>query len=194
MAWLVAGLVLFLGAHSVQIVAADWRRGLIRRLGEGPWKGLYALISLAGFVLVIYGYGRSHGAAPLYALPPGLLHLTFALVWLGFVCVTAANWPRNHIKQALGDPMVFGVGLWALGHLLVNATPGALALFGGFLVWAIADFVSLRRRNLVAPAIAAPASALNTALVVLVGTILAVVFAVWLHLWLIGVAPLARPG
>jgi len=191
MAWLIAGLVLFLGAHSVRIFAEDWRRGLIARLGEGGWKGLYSLVSLAGLVLIVYGYGHSRGAAALYDRPPGLLHVTFALVWLGFVCVTAANWPRNHIKQMLRDPMVFGVGLWALGHLLVNATPEALLLFGGFLVWAGADFVSLRRRGSSTAAIAGAPKVLNTALVVLVGTVLNVVFVVWLHVLLIGVSPLA---
>ncbi len=84
--------------------------------------------------------------------------------------------------------MVFGVGLWALGHLLANATPAALALFGGFLMWAIVDYVSLRGRS---PAtVAASATVLNTLLVVTVGSILAGVFALWLHRVLIGVSPL----
>lgn len=190
MPWLIAGLALFLGAHSVQIFAGTWRQDVIRRLGEGPWKGLYTLVALAGFVLIIYGYGQARDAAPLYPLPHGLMHVTFTLVWLGFIAIIAAYWPGNHIKQALGDPMVAGVGLWALGHLLANATPGALALFGSFLVWSIADYVSLRSRGPSAKRDAVPAKALNTVLVVLVGTILAGVFAIWLHKLLIGVSPL----
>ena len=191
MAWLVAGLALFLGAHSVQIFAAGWREGVIRRLGAGPWKGLYSLVSLTGFGLIIFGYGQARGAAPLYVLQPALAHLTFALVWLGFICVVAAYWPGNHIKRWLGDPMVFGVGLWALGHLLANATPPALALFGGFLVWAIADYVSLRGRTRSTLTAGAAAKVLNTVLVVIFGSILAGVFALWLHRLLIGVSPLA---
>jgi uncharacterized membrane protein len=187
MAWLIVGLALFLGAHSAQIFAAGWREEVIRRLGAGPWKGLYSLISLAGFVLIVVGYGQARSAAPLYALPPALAHLTFALVWLGFICIVAANWPGNHLKLWLGDPMVFGVGLWALGHLLANATPAALVLFGGFLIWAIADYVSLRARSTIANAAAATVT--NTALVVVAGSILAGVFALWLHRWLIGVSP-----
>ena len=187
MTWLIAGLVLFLGAHSVQIVAGGWRQAMLRRIGEGAWKGLYTLVSLTGFVMLIYGYGLSRGAAPLYVLPNGLRHLTFLLVWIAFICVVAANWPANHIKQALRDPMVFGVGLWALGHLLVNATPGALALFGAFLVWAVVDYVSLRRRG---PATFPAPKALNTVLVVITGTTFTAVFALVLHLWLIGVSPL----
>jgi uncharacterized membrane protein len=187
MAWLILGLALFLGAHSAQIFAAGLREQLVRRLGAGPWKGLYSLVSLTGFGLIIFGYGQARGGAPLYPLPPSLIHLTFVLVWLGFIGVVAAYWPGNHIKQWLGDPMVFGVGLWALGHLLANATPAALVLFGAFLVWAIADYVSLRARSAGAPALAAKVH--NTVLVVLVGTILTGVFALWLHRPLIGVSP-----
>jgi len=187
MAWLIAGLALFLGAHSVQIFAASWREGLIGRLGPGPWKGLYSLVSLAGFGLIIFGYGQARGAAPLYDLPD-VRNLAFALVWLGFIGIVAAYWPGNHIKRWLGDPMVFGVGLWAFGHLLATATPAALALFGAFLVWAIADYVSLRRRSAgMAPA---AGKALNTVLVVVTGSILTGVFVLWLHGPLIGTAPL----
>jgi uncharacterized membrane protein len=86
--------------------------------------------------------------------------------------------------------MVFGVGLWALGHLLANATPAALALFGGFLVWAIADYLSLRGRAPSTVAAAPQAKVMNTVLVVIAGSILAGVFALWLHKWLIGVSPM----
>jgi uncharacterized membrane protein len=186
MAWLVAGLALFLGAHSVQIFAAGLREGVIRRLGTGPWKGLYSLVSLTGFGLIIFGFGQARGAAPIYDLPPVLSHLAFALVPLGFICIVAAYWPSNHIKVWLGDPMVFGVGLWALGHLLANATSAALALFGAFLVWAIMDYVSLRSRS--AGAAAGAARVQNTALVFIVGLILAAGFAIGLHGPLIGVS------
>ena len=189
MAWLIAGLALFLGAHSAQIFAAGWREGLVRRLGAGPWKGLYSLVSLTGFGLIIFGYSQTRGGAPLYGLPPALTPITFALVSLGFICVVAAYWPSNHIKLWLGDPMVFGVGLWALGHLLVNATPAALALFGAFLVWAIVDYVSLRGRAS-APAAAATAKVQNTVFVFIVGSAVAGIFAIWLHKLLIGVSPL----
>ncbi|WP_028640629.1 NnrU family protein [Novosphingobium acidiphilum] len=188
MAWLIAGLVLFLGAHSVQIFAGGWRARAIARLGKGPWMGLYTLVSLAGLVLIGHGYGLTRGAAPLWMPPKGSAHATFGLVWLAFILVVAAYWPGNHIKHWLRDPMVAGVGLWALGHLLVNATPAALLLFGGFLAWAIIDFVSLRLRG--SSRGAAP-KAINTVLVVITGTVLAWVFAHVLHLWLIGVSPFA---
>ena len=188
MTWLVIGLALFLGAHSIRIFADSWRDTAIRQLGAGPWKGLYTLVSFAGFALIIVGYGETRGAVPIYVLPHGMSHATFGLVWAAFICVTAAYTPHNHIKHLLHDPMVFGVGLWALGHLLVNATPGAIILFGGFLVWAAADYLSLRKRA-VSGATAAPPKTRNTVLVVLVGTVLAGIFAHMLHAVLIGVSP-----
>lgn len=190
MIFLLLGLILFLGAHSVRIYADDFRTAFIAQRGEGPWKGLYALASLLGFGLIIFGYGQARYAAPLYILPPGLLHLTFALVPLAFILVVAANWPANHIKALIRDPMVAGVGLWAFAHLLVKASPPAIALFGGFLLWALVDFLSLRKRRSGAPMEGPPPRAINTLLVVIVGVAAGGVFAMALHKLLIGVSPM----
>ena len=190
MTLLILGLALFLGVHSVRVVADPWRAGFIARRGPGPWKGLYALLSAVGFVLIIVGYGAARGGTPLLVAGAGVRGLTYLLVWLGFVCVTAAYWPRNHIKRALGDPMVVGVGLWALGHLLVRTTPAGLALFGAFLLWAVVDYVSLRGRARAEGASVPAPSILNTVLTVVVGTIGWAVFAMLLHRLLIGVSPM----
>lgn len=187
MTLLLIGLVLFLGAHSVQVFGASWRAAMIARIGEGGWKGAYSLVSLAGLVLIVWGYGMARHGEPLYALPPGLRHLTFALVWGGFIAIQAAYTPPNHIKALLKHPMVFGVGLWALGHLLVRATPAGLVLFGGFLAWAIVDYISLRARG------ATPAGAprwSNTLIAIAVGTVSGAIFVHVLHVWLIGVSPM----
>ena len=184
---LLIGLLLFLGAHSVQVLAAPLRAGMIARIGEGGWKGAYSLVSLGGLVLIVWGYGLARHGEPLYALPPGLRHLTFALVWAGFIAIQAAHTPPNHIKRLLKHPMVFGVGLWALGHLLVRATPAGLALFGGFLAWAVVDYISLLSRG-VAPA--GPPRWSNTLIAIAVGTVSAAIFVHLLHHFLIGVSPM----
>lgn len=191
MALLILGLVVFLGAHSIQIFAGATRAGAIARLGPGRWKGLYSLVSLAGFVLIIVGYGQARASPPLYAAPGGMAPLTFLLVTVGFICLVAAYWPANHIKRLVGDPMVLGVGLWAAGHLLVLSSPAAVTLFGAFLVWAVAEFISLRVRARASPPIATTAKALNTVFVVVVGLLLAGAFIMGLHKLLIGVSPMA---
>jgi len=190
MVLLIIGLAVFLGVHSVQIFAPGSRAAFIAKRGAGPWKGLYAALSGIGFVLLIKGYADARAAPALWTRPQGAELVTAVLVLAGFILVTAAYWPRNHIKAAVKDPMVLGVGAWALGHLAVKSSAPALALFGGFLVWAVLDFISLRRRP--APSggtAAASPSLVNTAGVVVVGAALGIAFAVWGHLLLIGVRP-----
>ncbi len=187
MTLLLIGLAVFLGAHSINIFASRPRAALIARIGPGPWKGIYSIVSLAGFVLLIMGYAAARTAPPLWSPPPGAVHAAASLVLLGFILNAAAYWPGNHIKVAVRDPMVLGVLFWAGGHLLVKSSPPALALFGGFLVWAAVDFVSSRMRP-AAPAGPRP-RLVNTIGVVVLGSLLFAVFAFYLHGVLFGVRP-----
>lgn len=193
MAWLILGLVLFLGVHSVRILAPDWRAHTIERVGEGAWKGVYSLLSIAGFVLIVWGYGqaRAAGGMLVWMPPTGMRHVAALLTLLAFILLVAAYVPRNHIQRAVGHPMVIGVAIWALAHLLAVGWLHAIVLFGAFLAWAVADWLSARQRASVAPA--ESASAAMTGLTVVAGTIAWAAFAFWLHATLIGVAPIV-PG
>jgi uncharacterized membrane protein len=189
---LLLGLVLFLGAHSIRIFADGWRSAQIARLGEKPWKGLYALTSAIGFVLIIWGFGFARRAPVLLWAPPvGLRHLTFALVALAFVLIAAAYVPGNRIKSVLGHPMAAGTALWALGHLLVNGTANAVLLFAAFLVWAVASFVAGRRRDRAAGTTYPAGTVSRDAVTIVVGLVAWAVFGGFLHGWLIGVNPMA---
>jgi uncharacterized membrane protein len=189
MTTLVAGLVVFLGIHSVAIVAPGWRDRMLARFGEGGWKALYAAISIAGFLLIIWGYGDArHNPVILYA-PPLWTHYVSAVLMLPvFPLLFAAYFP-GRIKAAVKHPMLVAVMLWAIAHLISNGTLTDVLLFGGFLVWAVADRVSVNRRPLRAIR-TAPPSARNDVLVVLVGLAVYVLFAFWLHAKWIGVQPL----
>ena len=129
------GLILFLGTHSVRIFAEGWRTRTIARIGPLVWKGVYALVSIAGFVLLVRGYGAARQAsAPLY-VPPLFTHYVAGLLMLvSLVLVAAAYVPRNHIRTAVGHPMVVGVKVWAFAHLLSNGRVADVLLFGAFLV------------------------------------------------------------
>jgi uncharacterized membrane protein len=187
---LILGLVLFLGAHSVRIFADDWRMRMIRRLGEGPWKGLYSLASLAGFVLIIVGYGLTRESpVDLWTPPNGLKHLATLFTIPAFVLLVAAYVPRNAIKAKLHHPMVLGTKLWAFAHLLANGRFGDVVLFGAFLVWAILDFRAARKRDKVAGNAYPAGSAGGTIAAVVVGLAAWAVFAFWAHGAWIGVRP-----
>ncbi|MEY2951972.1 MAG: hypothetical protein RLZZ401_59 [Pseudomonadota bacterium] len=188
---LVMGLVLFLGLHSVRIVASDWRTQMVGMLGEKGYKGLYTVGSLLGLGLIVWGYGLARQAPSVVWLPPlGMRHAAALLTLVAFILVTAAYVPRNHLKARMGHPMVLGTKAWALGHLLANGNLADVLLFGGFLAWAIVDFVSLRRRDRVAGVVAPAGTTRGTGLTVLLGVVLWGVFAFALHGPLIGVQPL----
>jgi uncharacterized membrane protein len=197
MALLVLGLVLFLGTHAFTM-AREPRAALISRLGEGAYKGLYSLVSLAGVVLIVIGFGRYRAAGyiPVWDPPVWTRHLALLLVWPAFVMVVAAYVP-GRIKATLKHPMLAGVKVWAVAHLLANGDLGSILLFGGILVWAIAARVSVRRRDEVkdhAGPATFPAGPRNDLIAVAVGTAIWLAFLFRLHTWLIGVPVLPRLG
>jgi uncharacterized membrane protein len=187
---LIAGLVLFLGVHSIRIVAGDWRSAHVARIGEGKWKGLYALVSVAGFILIVWGYSQARLDPVVVWNPPAWArHLAALLTLPAFVLIAAGNMRGTRIKAALGHPMVLGVKLWAFAHLVANGTLAAVVLFGSFLVWAIADFASLRRRDRALGTVYPPGTLQRDVLATVIGVVAWVAFAFWLHGLLIGVRP-----
>lgn len=187
---LVAGLLLFLGVHSVRIVAEDWRARRIAAMGAGAWKGLYALVSLAGLVLVVQGYAEARSAPiALWSPPVWTRHLASLLTLVSFVLLAAAYVPRNRIRAAVGHPMVAGVKAWAIAHLLANGSLADLLLFGAFLVWAIFDFRAARRRDRRTGGVPSSGRLAGDATVLVVGVVAWAAFAFWLHGALIGVRP-----
>jgi uncharacterized membrane protein len=191
MAVLILGLVLFLGVHSTRIVADGWRTQMIARLGEKPWKGVYALLSIAGFVLLVWGYGLARQSPVLLWTPPtGLRHVAALLMLLAFILLVATYVPRNAVKAKLHHPMLLSVKVWALAHLLANGSLADVVLFGAFLVWAVCCFRAARARDRAAQAVYPPGTVAGTAITLGVGIVAWAVFAFWAHGVLIGVRPL----
>lgn len=190
MAYLVLGLLIFLGVHSIRIVADGWRTRQLARFGEPGWKGLFSVVSLIGFVLLVWGYGHTR-AAPLELWQPPLWtrHLAVLLTLVSFVLLAAAYVPGNRIKAALGHPMLAGTKLWAFAHLIANGRLADLLLFGAFLVWSIAGFIAARRRDGLAGTRYPAVGLARDAVVLAFGVLGWGAFAFWGHLWLIGVAP-----
>ncbi|WP_420393968.1 NnrU family protein [Acuticoccus sp.] len=191
---LIVGLVLFLGLHSLQIVRPA-HDGAVAAMGDTPYRLTYSLASLAGLVLVAQGYSawRWEGSAPILYVPPAWAsHVTLLLMAFAFVALAAAYAP-GHIKRTLKHPMLVAVKVWAVAHLLANGNAAAVLLFGAFLAWAVADRISVKRREragLIAPADFEPRWQADLAAVAIGLTVYGLF--VWkLHLWLIGVSPVA---
>jgi uncharacterized membrane protein len=190
MTYLAAGLVIFLGVHSVRIFADGWRTAQIARLGPGAWKGLYSVASIAGFVLIVYGFGLARAAPVLLWSPPvWTRHLASLLTLAAFILLAAAYVPGTNIKAAVKHPMVLGVKTWAIAHLLANGRLADVVLFGAFLAWAVLDFRAARQRDR-AQGLAYPAvGAARDVIAVVAGIAAWGAFAFYLHGAWIGVRP-----
>jgi uncharacterized membrane protein len=193
MTTLIAGLVVFFGIHSVSIVSRRWRDSMVSRLGPGLWRVIYSVLALVGFYLIVRGYSIArHDPIVLYQPPHAMRYLSAVLMLPVFPLLIAAYAP-GRIKAAVRHPMLAATKLWALAHLLVNGTLADVLLFGGFLLWAGADRVSVARR----PALARPMfgnrerarNGTADVVAVVVGLGIYALFYLWAHLRLFGVTP-----
>lgn len=187
---LIAGLWLFLSIHSVRMLAPASRDGYIQRFGERGWKLIFAWIAIVGLALIAYGYGVARETPiMLYAPPLWTRHLAALLTLPAFVLIAATYIPGTHLRARLGHPMVVGVKLWALAHLLANGTLADVLLFGSFLVWAVANFSISRRRDRKAGVRPAEGHVVRDLIALVAGATVWIVFAFYLHAMLIGVRP-----
>lgn len=187
---LLLGLVIFLGVHSTRIVAEGWRSAQIARIGPGPWKLGYTVLSLIGFYLLLWGYGAARQTPVVLWTPPvAMRHVAGLLTLIAFVLLAATYVPRNGIKARLHHPMVLSVKLWALAHLLANGTLADVLLFGSFLAWSVLSFSAARRRDRAAGTRYPAGTMAGTLATVVVGAAAWALFAFRLHGWLIGVQP-----
>ena len=184
---LLLGLGLFLGIHSVRILASPLRDAQVAASPK-RWRGLYSLVAASGLGLIIWGWIVYRPAAPqLYDPPAWGRHAAMLLVWLAFILLPTANAPAGRIKATVRHPMLLGVILWSAGHLLANGDKASVLLFGSFLAWAVVDLLSAIRRKEPAPVVVKPRSDL---IGVLGGTVLYLVFVFVLHRLLFGISPM----
>ncbi len=147
LAVMVLGLVVFFAAH-IFTTKREARAKAIARLGEGTYKILYSLVSLAGLVLIVWGFAhyRAAGMIDVWNPPKALKHITVALM-LPAVILVVASYIRGRIFAIVKHPMLAGIKLWAAAHLLANGDLGSIILFGSFLGWAVYDRISLKHRT-----------------------------------------------
>jgi len=187
---MIVGLLLFLGTHSIRVFAENWRNRQISERGEKTWQGIYSVIALAGFLLIIWGYGQAR-LEPLVVWQPPVWtkHLAALLTLPAFILLVAAYVPGTKIKTMIGHPMVLGVKLWALAHLLANGMLADIILFGSFLLWSVLDYRASRTRDKAAGMVYQAAGISRDIIAIVVGIFAWAAFAIVLHGWLIGVKP-----
>jgi uncharacterized membrane protein len=190
MTLLILGLIIFLGMHSIRIVADDRRTALRARFGVLGWKAGYGIISLVGFALIVVGYGLARQQPVVLWTPPiPMRHIAALLTAIAFVLLAATYVPRNSIKARLHHPMLLAVKVWALAHLLANGNLADIILFGSFLAWAIVCFSASRKRDRAAGTRYLTGKMGGTLATLAIGLVAWAAFAMWLHLRLIGVSP-----
>jgi uncharacterized membrane protein len=188
LAVMILGLAVFLGSHAF-VTMRPQRAAVMARVGEGPYKGLFSLISLVGIVLIGWGFAhyRSTGYIDIWSPPAWTRHVTLLLVWPAIVCIFAAYIPGD-IKRVLKHPMLVGVKLWALAHLISNGDLGSIILFGSILGWAVFDRITLKHRTDPGGPPVPVGGRRNDFFAVAVGTLVYFALGFWFHPWVIGVA------
>ncbi len=188
MTYLIAGLVIFFGAHIFSAVRSrEPGKDIRQRLGYGPYMGLYSLVSIAGFVLICWGFGAMRPAEMLYVPPTWGRYVNYALMLPALVLLVASQVPTGHMKKAVKHPMLVAVKLWAAGHLLSNGELNSVLLFGAFLAYAVFDRIMVKRRGDIGPGPSAVTKPLWDGIAIAGGLIAYVAVAHYLHPILFGV-------
>ena len=187
MQWLVVGLAVFLGVHSVSIINRRWRNHMVARLGEWSWKGLYSVVAAIGLACVVYGYGLARQEPSILYVPPTWLrHLALVLMLPVFPFLLSTYLP-GRIKSTIRHPMLNATKFWATAHLCANGGWHDVLLFGGFLLWASIDRVSVKYRADVPRGVARQGGLANYATALFGGLALYALFVFWAHGKVIGV-------
>src|SRR5262245_59764708 len=193
LAIMILGLAVFVAPH-VFVTRRDARAAAIAQMGEGPYKGLFSLVSIVGVVLIGCGFARyrATGWIEVWSAPSWTRHVPVALMWPAIVMIVAAYIPGN-IKRVLKHPTLAGIKLWALAHLISNGDLGSILLFGGILAWAVFDRISLKSRTDPGGPPIPVGGARQDVIAVIVGTLVYLALGFWFHPWVIGV-PVFAPA
>ncbi|MEH6789850.1 NnrU family protein [Parasphingorhabdus sp.] len=185
---LVAGVLLWSIVHLMKSVTPGVRASIQGAIGEGPHKGLAALLLLASVGLMIYGW-RTTPAEFVYDPPVWGRHLNMTLMFIAIYLIGVAQ-GKSRVRQWIRHPMLTGVLIWSAGHLLANGDNRSLVLFGGLGLWALISIITVSRNEgaWVKPAdVATPGrEVLSVAIAALLYTVL-----LFAHPWIAGVPVLA---
>ncbi|MDS7597714.1 NnrU family protein [Agrobacterium tumefaciens] len=186
-------LIFFFLTHTLSVFAPQFRANAIARIGLGPFRGLYSLVSIIAIVLLVYGFGEARQETGILWYPPiWMSHIALTLMLLSMICLVASLVPAGHIATKTKHPLVLAVKIWALAHLMANGETSSVLLFASFLAWGVVLRISLKRRERAGEHVVRPfVSGRYDIIAVIGGVALWAAFIFKLHEWLIGVQPLA---
>ncbi|WLD95935.1 NnrU family protein [Agrobacterium leguminum] len=192
MLFLALCLALFLLTHLLKVVAPQFRTRMIATMGEGPFKGVYSLVSLITLGLVIYAFGEARQETGMLWYPPvWMSHIAVTLMLPAMICLIASLIPAGHIATKTKHPLILSVKIWALAHLLANGETSSILLFVSFLAWGVVMRISLKRRERAGEKVVRDfVSGRYDLVAILGGIVLWGAFILKLHEWLIGVQPI----
>jgi uncharacterized membrane protein len=145
MTLLIAGLVLWMVAHLLPAIAPGVRANLVNKLGEGPYKGLFAVDILIALGLIVFGWKAASPTA-IYTPPLYGNIVPTVLIVIAIFLFVASTMPNN-FKRFVRHPQMTAVIFWSTGHLLTNGDSRSLLLFGGLGIWALLEIVFINRRD-----------------------------------------------
>lgn len=188
MYFLIFGLIIFFATHFYSTFRnREAGHDIKTKMGAGKYMGLYSIITIVGFALMIWGYGLSRPSSTIFSPPTWGRHVNLALMLPAFILLVSSNAPLGYLKQSLKHPMLLGVILWSAGHLLASGEMNSLILFGSFLAYSIIDRLAVSAR----PQPVKTASIMGDIIAIAVGTILYWVMIKYLHPMWVGVPVLA---
>ena len=188
MSTLTLGVLLWSITHLMPAAFSGLRKGLLSRLGENGYKGVFTLLMVLAIYLVISGW-KATVPETVYVPPLWGRHVTALLMLAGFV-LFFAPYPPNNIKRALRHPQLTGVACWGIGHLLANGEGRSIVLFGGLALWAIIEMVAINRRD---GAWTPPtAVARKNDIILIAAGLVAYIVVAAAHQWLFGFSPFIR--
>jgi uncharacterized membrane protein len=150
------GMAIFFATHYFTTFRSRAEGGLVHRMGRGPYMGLYSVLTLAGFVLMVWGFANLKPWIPVWTPPTWTRHIAMFLMIPAMVLIVAAYVPTGFIKKAVRHPMISAVALWALAHLIANGDLASILLFGAFLVYGVVDRIAVNKRGDIGAASANP--------------------------------------
>jgi len=181
-----AGVLLFFAPHCVSIVAPHWRDRMLLRVGAARWKGGYSILASIGFTLLVLGFIEARRVPVVLYISPALMRPVSLLLMLPVFPLLLATYFPGRFLARVQHPLLSATLLWATAHLLSNGRLPDVVLFGSFLLWALADRLSVEARAASRMRRAAP-TRYNDVLAIVLGLGLYALTILKLHGWLFGV-------